>query len=485
MKKNMVMSKLIYFAVALALLGSLVVVGCAPKEAPTAPTAPTVPPPVSTAPTAPIAPTTPTAPTLQPQYGGTLRFSNPAGPYQICFPAAMYSTHDYKPYCASVDPIFKMDFAQNLIPCLATGYTTDYTAKTVTITLRKGVKFHDGTDYNAEVQKWNFEQFKLAAAAGSAFIKSIDIIDDYTLRINLSDWDSRFFTALGGQSMSGVYSKAAYEKNGKDWALKNCVAAGPFVLESWSNQVIAKYKKWDSYWVEGKPYLDAIEFICIADYVTAEMALRNGDIDMASMLQITSFDKLKQDGFIVQAGHFPSGVSPGLTPDSANPASPFVDIRVRQAACYAIDNKAIVDSIYKGVATVANQYAAYPEQFGHNPDVVGYPYNPTRAKELLVEAGYPTGFKTKLTNTTSVGETQTAVTATQAYLKAVGIDAEMELATPAKNMAQGIGGEKWVGLASAYTRTGNPDPLSCLIDSYSGPKARVMMAKPREWLMPW
>lgn len=241
MTKKMVFSKLIYFAVALALLASMVMVGCGgggPAE-PTPPEGPMTQAP--TTPTAPAEPTTPVTapeePGLQPVYGGTLRTSNPAGPYQICYPAAMYSTHDYKPYCASVDPLFKMDYGMNLIPCLAEGYSSDYAAKTCTVNIRKGVKFHDGTEFNAEVAKWNLEEHKRFEKSGTPYIGSIDVIDDYTIRINLTDWDSTFFTGLGGQEMSGVYSKAAFEENGEDWCLKNCVAAGPFVLDSWEREV--------------------------------------------------------------------------------------------------------------------------------------------------------------------------------------------------------------------------------------------------------
>ena len=85
----------------------------------------------------------------------------------------------------------------------------------------------------------------------------------------------------------------------------------------------------------------------------------------------------------------------GFVVDSKNPDSPFADVRVRQALEYAIDKQAICDTIGFGFWTPAYQAAAQGS-WAYNPDVVGYPYNPTKAKQLLAEAGYPNGFKTTL-----------------------------------------------------------------------------------------
>ena len=93
-------------------------------------------------------------------------------------------------------------------------------------------------------------------------------------------------------------------------------------------------------------------------------------------------------------------------PDSANPKSPFADLRVRQAAQYAIDTEAIAKTIFYGEVEPANQWI-YKGHWGYNPSVVGYPYNPAKAKQLLAEAGYPNGFKTKLLYRTSPESDQT------------------------------------------------------------------------------
>ena len=82
-------------------------------------------------------------------------------------------------------------------------------------------------------------------------------------------------------------------------------------------------------------------------------------------------------------------------PDSANPNSPFAKLKVRQATQHAIDTKAIAQTIFNGEAEPANQWI-YKGHWAYNPALKGYPYNPAKAKQLLKEAGYPNGFKTKL-----------------------------------------------------------------------------------------
>ena len=103
---------------------------------------------------------------------------------------------------------------------------------------------------------------------------------------------------------------------------------------------------------------------------------------------------LNDDRFVQEINKSGVGlVGTGLIPNSSNPDSPFADVRVRQAMCYAIDSDALVNAFGYGLLQTTNQWAA-PGAVTYNPDVKGYPYNPEKAKELLAEAGYPDGFDT-------------------------------------------------------------------------------------------
>jgi peptide/nickel transport system substrate-binding protein len=119
-----------------------------------------------------------------------------------------------------------------------------------------------------------------------------------------------------------------------------------------------------------------------------------------------------------------SGELLGLLGDSANPDSPFAKLEVRQAMSYAIDRQAIVDTIYKGFAESTQQFNT-PECYSYKPDLVGYPYNPEKARQLLKDAGYPEGFSIPLVFKT--GETYVGVyTAVQSMLADVGIKVDLQ-----------------------------------------------------------
>jgi ABC-type transport system substrate-binding protein len=337
-------------------------------------------------------------------------------------------------------------------------------AKTLTLTLRKGVKFHDGTDFNAEAVKWNLDQHMIAKKSGTEDLRSIDVINDYTVRINLTKWNNTVTSNLA-QNIGMIISPTAYKKNGEEWCAKNPVGTGPFQFVSWEKEVRSIYKKFDGYWQKGKPYVDRIEWTPINDSLTRQLSFRRGELDIILWIAAKDAGSLEKDGYIVTRAKVGSGLY-SLVTDSGNPKSPFADVRVRRAAQHAIDNVGMAETIFYGEAEPANQWI-YKGHWGYNPAVVGYPYNPTKAKQLLAEAGYPNGFKTKLLYTTNP-DNDLIFTAVQGYLKAVGIDAELDPVQSARYDQIALQGGKWEGLIYCTYFSSNPDITSALALAYSG-----------------
>ena len=132
------------------------------------------------------------------------------------------------------------------------------TMKSITFNLRKGVKFHDGSDFNAEVAKWNLDNMIKAEASAFASWASVDIIDDYTIRVNFTKWQSTLPMSFAeGNPWAPMVSKAAFEKNGLEWMRANPVGTGPFKFESFQLDASLKVVRNPDYWIKGKPYLDA------------------------------------------------------------------------------------------------------------------------------------------------------------------------------------------------------------------------------------
>jgi len=399
----------------------------------------------------------------KPQYGGILRVSDLTDGTNIGLPSKYSALYAQRQVAPAIETLFRTDKTGKPIPWLAESYKEDAKGKTITLKLRKGVKFHDGTDFNAEAVKWNLEQYMAAKSGGTEMFTSVDIVDNFTVRINLTEWDN---TAIGNMAymIGSIISPTAFKKNGADWCASNPVGTGPFQFVSWVKGVKTVYKKFPDYWQKGKPYLDGIEWIPMQDVMTRLLSLKKGELDLALSIAAKDLADLKKEGFIMVSSNAGSGVL-GVVHDSANPNSPFAKLKVRQAAQYAIDGDAIAKAIYLGEAEGANQWT-YKGHWAYNPAVTGYPYNPAKAKQLLKEAGYPNGFKTRIAYITSAQDDQ-IYTAAQGYLKDVGIDAELDPITSPAWMPIALGGGTWDGMLQGGV-TGNPDVAGTLASRYIG-----------------
>jgi peptide/nickel transport system substrate-binding protein len=411
----------------------------------------------------------------KPRYGGTLTISDMVEETNIGYPPKMMRPPALRQGAPALETLLRTDPAGKLTPWLATAVKEDPKAMTITLTLRKGVKFHDGTDFNAEAVKWNLEQNITEKSSGTDKIKSVDVVNDSTVRINLIAWDSTFISNLA-QPTGLMISPAAFKKNGADWCSNNPIGTGPFQIVSRQQGVRTSFKKFDGYWQKGKPYLDKIEFTFIQDPLTREMSLKKGDLDLMVTYAAKNLKTLEKEGLVVKRRRQPAGAR-CLVFDSANPKSPFADVRVRQAAQYAVDINAINMAIFYGEHEPTYQQV-YKGNWAYNPSVVGYPYNPAKAKQLLAAAGYPHGFKTKITYYTTP-ENDQLYSAIQNYLKVVGIDAELDPSQIGRWNQLASGG-KWEGMLVGLNA--NIDVLAMINQMYTGTGKFTQMLTPPDYL---
>lgn len=400
----------------------------------------------------------------KPQYGGILKYCDQDEGELIGFPP-LYKTITYgvRQVAPAVETLVRIDGSGKIIPWLADEVKENAEDKAIILNLKNGIKFHDGSDFNAEAVKWNLDQHMKEKSQGALNFKSIDVINDYSVRINLNEWDNTTTENLAS-NVGLIISPTSYKKNGREWSQDNPVGTGPFKFVSWQKSVRMVYKKFDGYWQEGKPYLDGIEVMAIRDSLTRQLSLRKGEIDIALRMPSKDLAALEKDGFSVIRMKIASGAY-GLAPDSANQNSPFADVRVRRAVSYALDTKTICETIFAGEVEPANQYI-YEGNWAYDPSIKGYPYNPGKAKELLAEAGYPKGFKTKIIYRTTP-EWDELFTAVQAYLAAVGIQAELVPMQYPGFMAIAYRSGKWDGLIVTVVHS-KTDTAAVLMERFSG-----------------
>jgi peptide/nickel transport system substrate-binding protein len=379
-----------------------------------------------------------------PTYGGTLKFLWVDNMTNLGYPAEQRVLNNLFYVQPVLETLGRYDQAGKMAPWLAESWQANPTAKEITFKLKQGIKFHDGTDFNAEAVKWNIEEYQKAKRPEVNGIRSIDVIDASTVRLNLEKWDSTLLESVAYYVK--MASPAAITKNGKEWAIKNPVGTGPFKLDSWERDVSINFKKNENYWQKGMPYLDGIEYRLFSDRNTAANVFKTGGGDVLPQMDAEVFMELeKSDKYVTRTDDKIAGnLTIGLMFDSANPNSPFANVQVRQAVMHAVDTEAIIKSVLRGLGTAVNQWGT-PSSWSYNPDVKGYPYDPEKAKQLLAEAGYPNGFKTKITTDPARANVMTAV---QSYLAKIGIDAQIVTVDPAKWSA--LIADKWDGMILSY-----------------------------------
>jgi peptide/nickel transport system substrate-binding protein len=322
------------------------------------------------------------------KYGGVLKRVLTVGPATpIGYPAEA-APDAYWAAKPALETLIRVKRGGVIEPVLATNLKVAPDRNSIIVTLRKGVKFHDGSDFNAQVAKWNMD--KIIEAKKTRDWTSVDVIDDYTIRINIKVFKNTVLTNLG-QSYTEMISPTAVEKNGLDWARWHPVGTGPFVFVEYQRDAKLVFKKNKNYWNKGKPYLDGLEFVVIADETVRKMAFQRGDIH-----QLAAEGLLAQE---LKNGGYPYDSEPGgtyvLIPDSKNADSPFADKRVRLAVSHAIDREGLAQALGYGFSNPAYQlFPSYKETALPNLDI--HEFNPEKARKLLAEAGYPNGFKTTI-----------------------------------------------------------------------------------------
>jgi ABC-type transport system substrate-binding protein len=331
-------------------------------------------------------------------------------------------------YSVSFEPLIREYIDGSLEPLLATKWEVASDLSSITLTLRQGVKFHDGSDFNAAVVKWNLEQQKSYKRSITQFFSSIDVVDNYTVRINLSKYQNNILNALA--NVAGlITSEQAFEENGLEWCKVNPVGTGPFKFASYEPSVSTKWVKFDGYWQEGKPYLDGIESIVIADQMTQQAALLKGDIDVFVANTGSLIIKDLQDkGFNI--AYTPTAAA-NLWPDSANPESPFAKAEVRQAVSYALDRETFANLVSSGGFQTPAYQLPPPANKTYDPSYQGPTYDVSKAKELL-DSVYPNGFSTMLIAPFSSRDEKVAI---QGFLAKIGIELEI----PDVTMGQYVG----------------------------------------------
>lgn len=353
-----------------------------------------------------------------PNPGGTLRIAIASDPDSLL-------AHRVRLGVLSVLPIYEglltFDESGEPVPELAKSITANVENLSYTIELNEGILFHDGSELTAEVCRWNLLKYRDEGILGASYLSYVEdvvVVDDYTVEIKLTQWDSQLPYALARQ-MGYMQSQAAFEQYGEEYMAEHPVGTGPFVFDKWEHGVGISFVKNENYW-KGDVLLDGIELVIYAEAMTAQAAIEAGELDVWTASNYKISNELEEAGFNVYSSSVPY-LSYAVFFHALS--GPFADIRVRQAVAYALNREEIAAILTAEKGEITNQFVAKSSPY-YNEEIEAYPYNIEKAKELLAEAGYPNGFSTTITTFDTASQNNICLIIIE-QLKKIGITVEM------------------------------------------------------------
>jgi glutathione transport system substrate-binding protein len=321
--------------------------------------------------------------------------------------------------------LFGFDKDMKLIPVLADSYTVSPDGLVYTIKLKQGIKFHDGTDFNAAAVKANLDRVtnpdnKLKRYSLYNNIGKTEVVDPYTARITLKTPFSAFVNQLAHPS-GVMISPAALAKYGKDIAF-NPVGTGPFKFVEWKATDHLKVAKFDGYWKKGYPKVDSITWKPVVDNNSRAAMMQTGEAHFTFPVpyEVAEVLKSKPELDVVAA---PSIVLRYLSMNTQQ--KPFDNLKVRQAIAYAINKDAVAKVAFSGYAAPAEGVA--PQGVEYAVKLGPWPYDVAKAKQLLAEAGYPNGFEVELWSAYNHTTAQKVTQVLQQQLQQIGIRTKITL----------------------------------------------------------
>lgn len=323
-----------------------------------------------------------------------------------------------------VERLTTIDQQGRTTPGLAQSWDVSTSGLEMTLHLRKGVKFHDGTAFDAQAVKFNLDRIrdpKIKVPIGGAFkvITDVKVVDDSTVLLTLKYPDPTLISNLG-ITTSGIISPASATKDGNTYEnIVKPVGTGPYIFKSFTKGDKAVYERNNDYWGD-KPYYSTVVFHIIPEGNSREAALRAGEVQMIMNPPVTDLQALDKDPKI-NVLKAPSDRAVFVAFNNSKP--PFNNVDVRRALNFAVDKQAIAKNVMFGTVDVMD--SPLPASLSGYCKAGSYDHDPQKAKELLAKAGVTTLDITFGSPSGRYLQDHQAAQAIAADLKEVGVNAKV------------------------------------------------------------
>ncbi|MGG1662371.1 ABC transporter substrate-binding protein [Brevibacillus sp. NRS-1366] len=427
------MRKVLHFGLTAILAGALLLAGCSSNEKPTESTSST-----------------------DASAGGILNIALHADPPKLD-PAYSSTFVDRMVLQSIFDKLVDLDENGKIVPMLAESWEISSDNKTYTFKLRQGVKFHDGSDFNAEAVTYNFERNMDKDSVRRNELKSVDkvtAVDPYTVKVHLKQPYAPFLAVLTDRTGMMVSPEAA-KKAGKDF-MNNPVGTGPFIYKERVKGSTVTLEKNENYWRESLPKLQKVVFKIMSDSNVALMNLKSGQVDMTSKLPFKEIENVKSEPNLQVINEVSQGYY-GVYLNTTKP--PFDKKELRQAFDLLIDRDAIVNVVLNNAGSAAHSPFA-PSHFAYGDSDKAEKPDVAKAKDLLRKAGVENGFSFTL-KLEPLPSSQQMGQMIQNMLKPAGIDVKLEKVELGTLLEQLTTGNME---ATILNWSGRPDPDQNIYD---------------------
>lgn len=392
-----------------------------------------------------------------PQRGGTFNAVHINEPASMDPMLGNNPGNDARSYNLFSERLLRMDPAGDFHPWLAESWELSEDAKSVTFHLRSGIRFQDGTDFNAEAVKYNLDRNRVPTPEGRTApyliaIESVEVVDDLTVTIHLTNPSAAFLSNLATEA-GQIVSPTAIEELGEEFS-RSPVGTGPFRLTAWSSGRI-EAERWDGYWGrdeagEQLPYLDRVVFTTVPQAAVQLVQMRSGGTMWADNVLPQDTDDIEADPNI--------DLVPTMNMQTAYTAfncehGPFADnIELRKAVSHAINREALAEIITGRHGGPAICIEA-PTSWATGPELVGHTYDPDLAREAYANSGHSGPITITIIQRDPDGQVAQLI---QAMCAQVGIDLQIEVRERQAWGEQTAAGNFQMTLQLAGTP--NPDP---------------------------
>jgi peptide/nickel transport system substrate-binding protein len=311
------------------------------------------------------------------------------------------------PHTMLYDPLFFFQRADNgsweIRPGLVEKW--EMSPNAASFTLRQGVKFHDGSDWDSEVFRWNMNRWLTEPKSiAKGVLDGVDpknpvaVVDKFNVKVNLTAPTASLLQQLTDARVYPM-SKAYFEKVGADEYGKNPVGTGPMKFVEWKKADRVILKRNENYWMKGAdgqslPYIDTLVSRLIIDDSVRILEMKAGSVDFTDLIAGKDVPDVKNDPKLnyLQADWVGNAYRLIFNAEGG----PFqTNLKLRQAALWALDREAMAKALGQGIGR-ADKYFLRPNGFGYDESIPYYWYDPEKAKAALKDAGFPNGIDVEL-----------------------------------------------------------------------------------------